>query len=166
VFNAMSPLHHRAPGLPGVALARPDVVVQMVVDGHHLDPDVVRIVWAAAAGRVVLVTDAVAAAGLSDGSYDLAGVPVEVNDGVVRNSAGVLAGSALTLADAVRNASELGIEPAAALTAVTATPAALHRRPDLGVLRPGSRADLVIFDQHLQLERTLIGGVSCEGIGA
>jgi N-acetylglucosamine-6-phosphate deacetylase len=166
VFNAMSPLHHRAPGLPGVALARPDVVVQMVVDGHHLDPDVVRIVWAAAPGRVVLVTDAVAAAGLSDGSYDLAGVPVEVNDGVVRNSAGVLAGSALTLADAVRNASELGIEPAAALTAVTATPAALHRRPDLGVLRPGSRADLVIFDQHLQLERTLIGGVSCEGIGA
>ena len=100
------------------------------------------------------------------GSYDLAGVPVEVNDGVVRNSAGVLAGSALTLADAVRNASELGIEPAAALTAVTATPAALHRRPDLGVLHPGSRADLVIFDQHLQLERTLIGGVACEGIGA
>jgi N-acetylglucosamine-6-phosphate deacetylase len=160
LFNAMSPLHHREPGLPGAALARREVVIQMVVDGHHLDPDVVRLAWAAASGRVVLVTDAIAAAGLSDGSYDLAGVPVEVNDGVVRNSDGVLAGSALTLADAVRNACEFGIDPAAALTAVTETPARLHRREGLGVLRPGARADVAVFDQHLTLEQTFLGGVA------
>jgi N-acetylglucosamine-6-phosphate deacetylase len=166
LFNAMSPLHHREPGLSGAALSRPDVVVQMVVDGHHLAADVVRLAWAAASGRVVLVTDAIAAAGQPDGSYDLAGVPVEVNDGVVRNSEGVLAGSALTLADAVTNACELGIDPAAALAAVTETPARLHRRDDLGVLEPGVRADLAVFDQHLELDQTLLGGVVCEGMEA
>ena len=158
LFNAMSPLQHREPGLPGAALARPDVVVQMVVDGHHLDPDVVRIAFAAAPGRVVLVTDAVAAAGLSDGSFDLAGVPVEVNDGVVRNSDGALAGSALTLADAVSNACELGIDPAVALEAVTETPARLLDREDVGRLRIGGPADVAIFDQHMSLVDTLLAG--------
>jgi N-acetylglucosamine-6-phosphate deacetylase len=162
LFNAMSPLLHREPGLPGAALARHDVVVQMVVDGHHLAADVVRLAWAAAAGRVVLVTDAIAAAGLSDGSFDIAGVPVEVNDGVVRNSAGALAGSALTLANAVSNACELGIDPAEALVAVTETPARLLRRPDIGTIRPGARADITVFDQHLDLEQTWLAGRQAE----
>ena len=76
LFNAMSPLRHRAPGLPGAALARDDVTVQLVVDGHHLADDVVRLVWAAARGRVVLVTDATAASARDDGTYVLAGMPV------------------------------------------------------------------------------------------
>ena len=138
----MSPLHHREPGLPGAALARPDVVVQLVLDGHHLAPEVVRVVWAAARGRVVLVTDATAAAGRPDGGSLSAGVALDVTDGAVRNSDGTLAGSALTLSAAVTNACELGIDPAEALRAVTSTPAALIGRDDVGRAPAGGRADV------------------------
>ena len=158
LFNAMSPLHHRAPGVPGAALGRSDVVVQLVVDGHHLAPDVVRTAWAAAAGRVVLVTDATAAAARPEGEYALAGVALQVRDGAVRNGDGALAGSALTLDVAVRNACELGIDPAAALVAATSAPADLIGRPDLGRLVPGRRADLVVLGDDLALRDTLLAG--------
>ncbi len=125
LFNAMSPLRHRAPGLPGAALVRDGVTVQLVVDGHHLADDVVRLVWAAARGRVVLVTDATAASAREDGTYVLAGMPVEVRAGAVRNDRGDLAGSALTLDAAVRNACALGFDPAEVLASVTSRPAAL-----------------------------------------
>lgn len=158
LFNAMSPLHHRAPGVPGAALGRPDVVVQLVVDGHHLHPDAVRTAWAAARGRTVLVTDATAASARPDGAYDLAGVPVEVRSGVVRNESGVLAGSALTLDTAVRNACELGIDLAEALVAATETPARLLGRTDVGRLHPGGPADLVVLDDSLGVEQVLVAG--------
>lgn len=158
LFNAMSPLHHRAPGMPGAALGRPDVVVQLVVDGHHLAPDAVRTAWAAARGRVVLVTDATAAAGRADGSYALAGVEVEVRGGAVRNAAGALAGSALTLDAAVRNVCELGADPVDALVAVSETPARLLGRSDVGTLAPGWRADLVVLDDDLTVRDVLVGG--------
>ncbi len=166
LFNAMSPLHHRAPGVPGAALARSDVVVQLVVDGHHLAPDVVRTAWAAAAGRVVLVTDATAAAARPEGEYALAGVPLQVRDGAVRNGEGALAGSALTLDVAVRNACELGIDPAAALVAATRAPADLIGRADLGRLAPGRRADLVVLGDDLVLRDTLLAGHAVDGAPA
>jgi len=159
LFNAMSPLRHREPGLPGAALARPDVVVQLILDGHHLAPEVVRLVWAAAPGRVVLVTDATAAAGRPDGQFELSGVSLVVTDGVVRNSDGTLVGSALTLSGAVTNAVHLGIAPVDALRAATATPAALLGRDDVGVLRPGTRADLAIFGDDLVLRETFLAGL-------
>ena len=158
LFNAMSPLRHRDPGLPGAALARPDVTVQLIVDGHHLADDVVRLVWSAARGRVVLVTDATEAAAREEGEYEIAGVPVEVRAGAVRNATGVLAGSALTLDAAVRNAVALGLDLAEVLTAVTATPARLIGRTDLGVLAPGSRADLVVLEDDLTVAATYVGG--------
>jgi N-acetylglucosamine-6-phosphate deacetylase len=158
LFNAMSPLHHREPGLPGAALARGDVTIQMVLDGHHLAPDVVRLSWAAAPGRVVLVTDATAAAGQPDGRYALAGVSLDVTDGAVRNSDGTLAGSALTLSDAVKNAVDLDLDPAAVLSAVTETPAALLGRDDVGRLRPGGRADIAVFDEAMVLQETFLAG--------
>jgi N-acetylglucosamine-6-phosphate deacetylase len=162
LFNAMSGLHHRAPGVPGAALARRDVVVQLIVDGHHLAPDVVRASWSAAAGRVVLVTDATSAAGHPEraavGDFDLAGVTVQVRDGAVRNVDGTLAGSALTLDRAIRNSCTLGIDPAAALRAATRTPADLLGRRDLGRLEPGGRADLVVLDDALAVCDTLLAG--------
>jgi N-acetylglucosamine-6-phosphate deacetylase len=158
LFNAMSPMHHREAGLPGAALARPDIVVQLVLDGHHLAPEVVRVVWAAARGRVVLVTDATAAAGRPDGRFELAGVDLDVLDGAVRNSAGSLAGSALTLPAAVANAVALGFDTVEVLRAVTSAPAALIGRDDIGVLRPGARADVVVLAEDLTLEQTYLGG--------
>ena len=102
LFNAMRPLGHRDPGIAGAALARDDVIVQVILDGHHIAEETARVVWRAAGGRVALVSDAIAAAGVGDGSYRLGDVDVEVRDGVARREDGVLAGSALALIEAVR----------------------------------------------------------------
>ncbi|QWZ09433.1 N-acetylglucosamine-6-phosphate deacetylase [Nocardioides panacis] len=158
LFNAMSPLAHRAPGLPGAALARPDVTVQLILDGHHLADDVVHLVWQAARGRVVLVTDATEAAAREEGEYAIAGVPVEVRAGAVRNDRGDLAGSALTLDRAVRNACALGLDLAEVLTAATEAPAALLGRDDLGRLHPGARADVVVLEDDLTVRETWLDG--------
>ena len=108
LFNAMRPLQHRDPGIAGAALARDDVVVQVILDGHHLADETARVVWRAAAGRVALVSDAIAAARMGDGGYRLGAVDVEVRDGVARRADGVLAGSASTLIEAVRALHALG----------------------------------------------------------
>ena len=102
LFNAMRPFRHRDPGIAGAALARTDVVVQIILDGIHLAPETAKLVWSAAAGRVALVTDAVAGAGLDDGSYSLGGFEVKIRDGVARGPDGVLAGSSLTMIEAVQ----------------------------------------------------------------
>ena len=99
----MRPFSHRDPGIVGAALVRPDVVLQAIVDGVHLDPDIVRLLWRVGAGRLALVTDAMAGAGLGDGEYALGDIEIVVADDVVRAGDGVLAGSALTMIEAVRN---------------------------------------------------------------
>ena len=138
VFNAMRPLTHRDPGIVGAALVRPDVVVQAIVDGVHLDPDVVRLLWSVAAGRFALVTDAIAAVGLGDGDYALGSVDLEVNDGIARRSDGVLAGSTLTMIQALRNLVELGVPLERAAEAASLVPAGVLGLGDLG--RLGSAA--------------------------
>src|SRR5262249_12256083 len=109
IFNAMRPFTQRDPGVSGAALARPDVFVQMIVDGRHLADETVRIVWAVAAGRVALVSDATAAAGSGPGTYRLGAVEICVTDGVPLRGDGVIAGTALTMLDAVRNLCALGV---------------------------------------------------------
>src|SRR3954465_7708867 len=105
----MRPFGHRDPGLAGAALAREDVIVQIILDGVHLAEETVRLVWRSAAGRGALGADAVAGAGMGDGAYLLAGTEIEVRDGVVRGLDDVLAGSALTMIEAVRNLHRLGV---------------------------------------------------------
>jgi N-acetylglucosamine-6-phosphate deacetylase len=158
LFNAMAPFAHRAPGLAGAALARDDVVVQLIVDGSHLAPETVRLAWSAAAGRVALVTDAIAAAGHGDGSYTLGGSAIAVREGVARRADGTLAGTTLTMLDAVRNAVALGVRLADALAAASSVPSRVLGDPDLGVLRPGARADLVVLDDDLSLRTVLVAG--------
>ena len=159
VFNAMRPIAHREPGVAAVALARDDVVVQVIVDGIHLAPDTVRLVWRAAGGRVALVTDAMAAARAGDGRFRLGEVDVVVRDGVARREGdGVLAGSVLTMVEAVRNLHRLGVPLAHALAAASAVPARLLGRRDLGRLEPGARADVVVLDDALEVRRVLVGG--------
>jgi N-acetylglucosamine-6-phosphate deacetylase len=158
LFNAMRPFSHRDPGVVGAALARSDVVVQIILDFVHLAPDTVRVVWRAAGGRLALVTDAVAAAGVSgDGSYRLGDIAVEVRDGVVRRDDGVLAGSVLTMIDAVRNLHALGVPLEDALDAATAVPARVVDA-DAGRIAIGAPADVVVLSEELEIERVLVGG--------
>jgi N-acetylglucosamine-6-phosphate deacetylase len=158
LFNAMRPFGHRDPGIAGAALARDDVVVQIILDGVHLAPATAAVVWRAARGRVALVTDAVAGAGAADGPYSLAGVDVEVRDGVVRGPDGQLAGSVLTMIEAVRNLHALGASLEDAVGAATAVPARVLGAPTLGRLEVDLPADVVVLDDRLEIERVLVGG--------
>lgn len=158
LFNAMRPFRHRDPGIAGAALARPDVVLQLILDGHHVAPETVRIVWAAAAGRLALVTDAIAAAGAGDGDFPLGDVEVNVNGGVARSSDGALAGSSMTMIQALRNVCALGMPLADAVGTVSSVPARAAGRDDVGSIRLGAPADVVVLDDGLELRRVLVAG--------
>jgi N-acetylglucosamine-6-phosphate deacetylase len=110
VFNAMRPFHSRDPGIAGAALTRSDVVVKMIADGYHLADEAVRLVWTCATGRVALTTDAMAGAGAGGGTFQLGDVEVEVGVGAAPSREdGTLAGTVLTMIEAVRNVHALGV---------------------------------------------------------
>jgi N-acetylglucosamine-6-phosphate deacetylase len=158
LFNAMRPFLHRDPGIVGAALARADVTVQIIVDGIHLAPETAQVVWRAAPGRVALVTDAITAAGGSDGSYSFGSLDVRVLDGEVRGPAGVLAGSVLTMIEAVRNLHALGAPLEAALAAASVVPAHVLGLREVGRLDVGAPADIVVLDDNLEITRVLVAG--------
>jgi N-acetylglucosamine-6-phosphate deacetylase len=158
LFNAMRPFRHRDPGIAGAALARDDVVVQIILDGVHLAPETAGVVWRAAAGRVALVTDAMAGAGLGDGTYRLGGLDIEITDGVARGPDGELAGSTLTMLDAVRNLHSLGASFEDAVSAATEVPARVLRNPTVGRIAVGLPADVLVLSEELELERVLVEG--------
>jgi N-acetylglucosamine-6-phosphate deacetylase len=158
LFNAMRPLVARDPGIALAALAREDVTVQLIADMHHVAGDTVLVAWRAARGRIALVTDAVAATTMGDGDFALAGRPLASADGVVRGPEGQLAGSVLTMIDAVRNVHGLGIALEEALAAASEVPARIARRRDLGRLAPGAPADVVVLDDNLEIVRVLVRG--------
>ena len=158
VFNAMRPLLHRDPGIVGAALARDDVIVTVILDGIHLAPETARVVWNAASGRVALITDAVAAAGVADGSYSLGNFDVLAREGTVRGPDGVLAGTVLTMIEAVRNLHAFGATLEEAIDAATTVPARVLGDPDLGRLGVGLPADILVLDDRLDIERVLVAG--------
>jgi N-acetylglucosamine-6-phosphate deacetylase len=158
LFNAMRPFAAREPGLAGAALADPTVPVQVILDGVHLADDTAKLVWHVASGRVALVTDAVAAAGVGDGSYRLGSSDVEVTDGVARRPEGVLAGSTVTMIQSIRNLVALGAPLDAALSAASEVPARIASRDDVGHLEPGARADVVVLDDRIEIQRVLVEG--------
>jgi N-acetylglucosamine-6-phosphate deacetylase len=161
LFNAMAPLHHRQPGLAGVALTDERVRVGLIADGIHVDPLVARLAARALGDRLSLVTDAVAALGAGPGAGNLGSLGVEVADAdlSVRLPDGTLAGSTLTLDRAVRNAVAFaGLDLAAAVRAVTATPAAVLGVADRGVVAPGAVADLVLLTPEGHVVATVVGG--------
>jgi N-acetylglucosamine-6-phosphate deacetylase len=158
IFNAMRPFAQRDPGVVGAALARDDVMVQIILDGIHLAPETAAVVWRAAAGRVALVTDAMAGAGMPDGSYRLGGLEIEIRDGVTRGPAGALAGSTLTMIDAIRNLVSLGAALEQAVEAATEVPARILRQPAAGRLSPGLAADIVVLTDELDVDRVLVDG--------
>ena len=165
LFNAMRPSTPRDPGIALAALSRSDVTVQLIVDGHHLAPDTVTVAWRAAAGRFALITDAVAAAAAGDGEFVVGSLRVRASGGVVRAEDGMLAGSALTMIDAVRNLHALGAPLEEALAAGSAVPARIAGRHDLGRLAPGAPADVVVLDDRLEIQRVLVDGAVRVAVG-
>jgi N-acetylglucosamine-6-phosphate deacetylase len=159
LFNAMHDLRHREPGLPA-ALLLSGVPVGLIVDGVHLHPAVVQLVYRLkGAGGVTLVTDAMAAMGNAPGTYNLGGYSVNVDEVSARLPNGTLAGSILTMDGAVRNmVAQSGCTPAEALRMASATPAALLGLERQGRIAPGCDADLVLLDGALRVQATLVRG--------
>jgi len=158
-FNAMPGLHHRAPGPVGAATGDPRVTLEVIADGVHLHPDVIRMLFAAAPGRIALVTDAMAAAGAADGTYLLGSLSVTVDAGVARLADGTIAGSTLTQDAALRTAVAAGVALPDAVAALTATPARTIGRPELGSLAVGAVADAVLLSADLHVRRVFSGTV-------
>jgi N-acetylglucosamine-6-phosphate deacetylase len=158
LFNAMRPFGHRDPGIAGAALTRDDVTVELILDGNHMADEAARLAWRAAAGRVVLVSDALAPAHAGDGRHRVGSIEIEVVDGVARTLDGVLAGSVISMLEAVRNLVRLGAPVEGALDAAARVPARAARRPDLGTIAPGAAADVVVLDDGLDVRRVLVGG--------
>lgn len=153
-FNGMRGIHHRAPGPVAAATHSGGVTLEVINDGTHVHPEVVRIAFASAPNRVALITDAMAATGSADGDYMLGALAVNVLDGVARLvDGGSIAGSTLTLDDAVRRAvREVGISVGQAIDAVTTVPArAIGRGHDLGLLVAGYAADAVLLDDDFSV---------------
>lgn len=162
LFNAMPPVHHRAPG-PVLALLEDErVTVELIADGVHLHPLTLQhAARSAGPGRTALVTDAMAATGVDDGEYLLGSLVVDVVDGVARlRGDGAIAGSTLTLDRALRGAVAAGVPFEDALAALTTTPARVLGRTDVGALEPGARADLVVLDESLVVVAVVHGGRS------
>lgn len=159
LFNGMRPVHHREPG-PVIALLNSEAFVEVIADGVHLHPSITRRVLADAPDRAVLITDAMAAAGMSDGDYGLGPLRVEVRDGVARLAGGgSIAGSTLTMDAALRHAVlTAGVPLLDAVRAATATPARMLGLADVGELREGARADLVVLDDDLRVRRVMRSG--------
>src|SRR5581483_11882792 len=132
-----------------------------IVDGIHLADETAQVVWRAAAGRVALVTDAVTAAGLSEGSFSFGDLDISVHEGAVRGPDGVLAGSVLTMLEAVRNLHGLGAPLVDAVGAATAVPASVLGLEHVGRLACGGPADVVVLSDRVEIEPVMITSSPC-----
>lgn len=158
LFNAMGGVAGRQPGPPGALLADPHAYQEVILDLLHVHPTSFRLAYAAAPGRVLLVSDAMRAAGLGDGPSELGGQPVTVRDGQATLPDGTLAGSVLTLDVALRNAVRVGIPLPEASRMLSAVPAASLGLTDRGRLEPGLRADLTVLDGDLNVVQVYVAG--------
>jgi N-acetylglucosamine-6-phosphate deacetylase len=174
LFNGMRPLHHREPGPAGALLDRDEVTCEVIADGVHLHDTVIRLTARAAGpGRLVLITDAMAAAGMPDGSYRLGSMRVDVAGGVARLAGGgepgttgasagrdgSIAGSTATMADVVRHAVAAGLPVTAVAAAASTTPARVLGLGDrTGALRASLDADLVVCDEEFRLRAVMRRG--------
>jgi N-acetylglucosamine-6-phosphate deacetylase len=161
LFNGQRQLESREPGVVGQALADPRLTSGLIVDTYHVAPAACTVAFAAAPGRICLVTDAAACAGMPPGEYLLGGEPITLPPGAgvpPQRPDGGLAGSALRMDRAVANMVDAGAQVAEAVAAATRVPADLIGRPDLGRLARGAAADLVWLDDELRAAATWIAG--------
>ncbi|MGB1252195.1 MAG: N-acetylglucosamine-6-phosphate deacetylase [Candidatus Promineifilaceae bacterium] len=160
LFNAMPALHHRKPGLAAALLADERATVGIIPDGVHVHPDLVKLVWRMAKGRINVVTDAMAAMGCAEGVYQLGEQGVRVDATSARLADGTLAGSIVTLDQALRNLWRwTNCSVPDAIRTITQIPADLLGLAHKGRVDVGCDADLVLLDKKLRIQQTIIGGV-------
>ena len=160
LFNAMSPINHRNPGIIIAAMEAADFV-EIISDGNHLHPAIIRFAFRMfGKNRICIVSDSMRACGMKDGEYNLGGQKVFVKGDRAELKDGTLAGSTTSVAEGMRRAVRFGVPMEVALQAVTLNPAkAAGLDHLLGSLKPGKRADVVILDSSLQIKAILLEGV-------
>jgi len=161
LFNGMNGLHHRDPGTAGGILDVDRLLAQVICDGVHLHPAVVRLIFKTkTSSRVALITDSIRGAGLADGMYENRGQSILVKNGVARDTEGRLSGSTLTMDQALRNLitfTACSLEEA--LSMVTTVPVdEMGMGASKGRLAPGYDADLVFLDKELKVTATMVSG--------
>ena len=161
LFNAMPALNHREPGVVAAALDA-GATVELITDGFHIHPAIVRLVHRLFGEKLVLISDSLRCAGMPDGDYELGGLPITLTEGVARlRGSSTLAGSSIHLMDGLRRAVSFGVPLEAAVLAATAVPAKVIRRDkEIGALAPGLAADLLILDRDLRLQAVYIDGAA------
>jgi N-acetylglucosamine-6-phosphate deacetylase len=159
-MNAMTPLHHRAPGPVGWGLIHDDVTCDLIADGVHLDRGVLKLILRSkTAERISLISDAVAPTGLGDGEYQIWGETIRVENLRTQNARGSIAGSVITMLDAVRMMLSLGVSELEAARMASTNPARLLGIDDVcGSIQEGKRADLVALDRDGAVQMTFVGG--------
>jgi N-acetylglucosamine-6-phosphate deacetylase len=161
LFNAMTGVDHRAPGVAVAALTRDDAYVELIADGQHVHPALWPIIWRTKPGdRLILVSDALSLAGTGDGEVTLGGLRIQVHGAraTLADGSGTLAGSVIALDTAVRNLVREGASLPAAVAAATRNPLAMLGVTDRGRIAVGQRADLVELDDDLRVRRVFRAG--------
>ena len=162
MYNAMPPFTHRAPGVIGAAADSPHVMAEIICDGVHIHPSAVRGAFALMGEeRMIFISDSMRAAGMPDGIYTLGGQDVQVQGNhATLVSDGSLAGSVTTLPDCVRTAvRDMDIPLETAIACATINPAiSLGEEADYGSLAPGKKADIVLWDENLELKKVIKDG--------
>ncbi len=160
-FNAMRPFLHREPNAVGAAFDS-GIFCECISDGFHLSPTAVRLLYkAVGADKLILITDAIRAAGMADGKYELGGLPVTVTDGKAYAQSGSIAGGTSTLLKCVKKAAEFGIPLENAFMAATKNPAiAIGNFNDRGSIIRGKRADLLVLNKDLTIKNVILNGKS------
>lgn len=162
--NALDPLHHRKPGAVGWGLLRDDVTVDCIADFQHAHPLMLELIFRSkTADHVALISDAILPTGLGDGEFQVWGERIRVRGGRTALAAGpaegTIAGSVITMNQALKNVIGLGVEPDKAVRMATIVPAlAAGVELDVGSIKPGKRADLVVFDNDFNVRMAIIGG--------
>jgi N-acetylglucosamine-6-phosphate deacetylase len=159
-MNAMAPLHHRSPGPVGWGLMNDEVTCDVIADGIHLNPAILKLILRnKTSERVSLISDSIAAAGCGDGDYEIWGETISVKDGRTQNAQGSIAGSVITMLDAVRLMLSLGFSEHEVAQMSSTNPARLLRiDDDCGSIAAGKRADLVALDDKGEMRLSLVGG--------
>ncbi|MCX7796562.1 MAG: N-acetylglucosamine-6-phosphate deacetylase [bacterium] len=160
LFNGMRPFHHREPGIIGAGIAEDSLNCQVIADGIHIHFSAIRLVYKAKGYRnIVLISDSMSATGLSDGEYELGGLKVTVRSGAPRLEDGRLAGSTLTLDNAIKNMVNKVLVPLPfAVEMASKVPAKSIGEASIGSLSYGNKADIVVLDRNFNVVRTYIDG--------